>query len=353
VGRSVGHGSAGVLAVTNILVVGPSWVGDMVLAQSLFKILKQRHPESRIDVLAPPWTLPLLARMPEVAEALPLPFKHGVLALGARLALGRSLRERAYDQAIVLPNSLKSALVPFAARARVRTGFVGEWRYGLLNDARRLDRKALPRTVDRFAALALAPGESPPRIPLPALVADAANARSALARLGRGAPTAPVLGVCPGAEYGPAKRWPAEHYAEVARARIAEGWEVWLFGSENDAPVTAEIQSLAGDGCVDLAGRTSLADAIDLMSLSSAVVSNDSGLMHVAAALGKRLAAVYGSSDPLHTPPMSDNAAVLYLGLDCSPCFARKCPLGHLRCLRNISPASVLQALSGPRGSGI
>jgi heptosyltransferase II len=331
---------------TRFLIVGPSWVGDMALAQSLFKVLKQRHPCSRIDVLAPPWTLPLLARMPEVAEGISLPFRHGELALGRRWAFGKSLRQRHYDQAILLPNSLKSAIVPYAARIPVRTGYVGEMRYGLLNDARKLDKSRLPRTVDRFVALGLEPGAVLPAVPDPELVPDTANAAAALARLGHTAPAVPVLGLCPGAEYGPAKRWPAEHYAEVAQAKLNESWEVWLFGSDKDAPVTAEIQRLAGGRCLDLGGRTSLADAIDLMSLCNAVVSNDSGLMHVAAALGRRLAAIYGSSDPRHTPPMSPRATVRYLHLECSPCFERTCPLKHLRCLRNISPASVLEALA-------
>jgi heptosyltransferase II len=342
---------------TRYLIVGPSWVGDMVLAQSLFKVLRQRHPRSRIDVLAPPWTLPLLARMPEVAEGISLPFRHGELALGRRWAFGKSLRQRRYDRAILLPNSLKSAVVPFAARIPVRTGYIGEMRYGLLNDARKLDKGRLPRTVDRFVALGLEPGAALPPVPNPELVPDTANAAAALARLGHAAPAVPVLGLCPGAEYGPAKRWPTEHFAEVAQAKLNESWEVWLFGSDKDAPVTAEIQSLAGGRCLNLGGRTSLADAIDLMSLCTAVVSNDSGLMHVAAALGRCLAAIYGSSDPHHTPPMSPRATVRYLHLECSPCFERTCPLKHLRCLRNISPASVLEALSAygdeVRGTGI
>ncbi len=319
----------------------------MVLAQSLFKVLKQRHPTSRIDVLAPAWTLPLLARMPEVNAGIALPFGHGEAALGARWRLGRQLRARAYDRAIVLPNSLKSALVPFAAHARVRTGFVGELRYGLLNDIRRLDKRALPRTVDRFVALALPAGEALPAIPNPQLRADRDHAARALARLGRTLPTAPVLGLCPGAEYGPAKRWPAEYYACVARAKLDQGWEVWLFGSEKDAPVTRAIQEHTRGRCLDLAGRTALAEAIDLLALCTAVVTNDSGLMHVAAALDRPVVALYGSSDPHHTPPMSAHATVLYRGLSCSPCFARECPLGHLNCLRDIKPEQVLAALGG------
>ncbi len=329
---------------TRFLIIGPSWVGDMVLAQSLFKVIKQRHANARVEVLAPAWTLPLLARMPEVDDSIALPFGHGELAFGARVRLGRSLRGRHYDRAIVLPNSLKSALVPFAAGARRRTGFVGELRYGLLNDIRRLDKRALPRTVDRFVALGIEADEPLPPIPNPRLREDRSNAEAALARLGRGTPGTPVLGLCPGAEYGPAKRWPAEHYAEVARAKLEAGWEVWLFGSDKDAAVTRAIQAQTAGRCLDLAGQTTLTEAIDLLALSTAVVTNDSGLMHVAAALGRPLIALYGSSDPRHTPPMSERATVLYLGLECSPCFERECPLGHRRCLVDLHPRRVLEA---------
>jgi heptosyltransferase-2 len=324
----------------------------MVLAQSLFKVLKRRYPDSRLDVLAPAWTHPLLARMPEVSEAIAAPFTHGKLDLGARFKLGRELRARGYDRAIVLPNSFKSAITPFIARIPRRTGFAGELRYGLLNDVRRLDKRKLPRTVDRFVALALDAGEALPPIPEPRLVADAENARAVLARLGHARPPAAVLGLCPGAEYGPAKRWPAEYFAEVANAKLADGWEVWLFGSDKDAAITAAVQGLTQSRCLDLAGKTTLTEAIDLLALTTAVVSNDSGLMHIAAALDRRLVAVYGSSDPRHTPPLSARATSLHLGLPCSPCFQRECPLGHLRCLKDLPPAVVLQTLDSADGGG-
>ncbi|MHB8623210.1 MAG: lipopolysaccharide heptosyltransferase II [Sulfuricaulis sp.] len=326
------------------LVVGPAWVGDMVLAQSLFRLLKQQHPGCRLDVVAPRWSLPLLERMPEVDEAIGLDIGHGELKLGERWRLGSELRVRDYARAIVLPNSFKSALVPFAARARVRTGFTGEWRYGLLNDIRQLDKQKFPRTVDRFVALALAPDAALPVIAPPRIRADVNQARTALARLGRSLPVTPVLGLCPGAEYGPAKRWPADYFADVAQAKLAAGWEVWLFGSEHDAPVTGAVQSMTGKRCLDLGGKTTIEEVIDLLSLTTTVVTNDSGLMHVAAALDRQVIAIYGSSDPRHTPPLSDHAQVLYLGLECSPCFKRECPLKHLKCLRDLQPAQVLAA---------
>lgn len=332
--------------MSRILVLGPAWVGDMVLAQSLFKTLKAKQPETLIDVAAPAWTLPLLERMPEVSTAIALPFKHGELGLAARVRFGRSLRNRGYRQAILLTNSLKSAILPYAARIPRRTGFLGEYRYALLNDIRPLDRAALPRTVDRFVALGLERDMPlPALIPDPNLVADRDNALQTLHSLGVSMPQTSVLGLCPGAEYGEAKRWPAEHYAEVAGAALAQGWQVWLFGSDKDKAVTSQINALSGGNCLDLGGRTRLGEAIDLMSLTTSVVSNDSGLMHVAAALGKKVVAIYGSSDPHHTPPMSPQAAVLYLGLECSPCFERKCPLLHLNCLKQIEAKTVTTIL--------
>lgn len=326
-----------------ILIIGPSWVGDMVLAHSLFQSLKAQNPDVIIDVAAPAWTLPLLARMPEVHEAIALPFKHGQLALLERIRFGRSLKHKGYAQAILLVNSFKSAILPLAAGIPTRTGFLGELRYGLLNDIRLLDKSRLPRTVDRFVALGLDKNQNLniSKIANPRLIADHNNAQRVLEKNGINKPTEKILGLCPGAEYGAAKRWPAEYYAEVANKALNHGWQVWLFGSDKDIPVTSTINDLVRGRCQDWGGKTNLGEAIDLMSLCDTVISNDSGLMHVAAALDKKLVAIYGSSDPHHTPPMHPQAVVEYLGLDCSPCFKRECPLGHLNCLKQISPASI------------
>ncbi|MCP4041375.1 MAG: lipopolysaccharide heptosyltransferase II [Gammaproteobacteria bacterium] len=329
---------------TRILIIGPSWVGDMVMAQSLFKVLIRRFPEATIDVLAPGWTLPLLERMPEVNDAIDMPLGHGKIGLGIRYRLGKNLRERSYDRTIVLPNSLKSALVPFWARIPLRTGFIGEMRYGLLNDPRRLDPAALPKTVQRFVSLGLEKEQPlPDQLPLPSLEISHDTAQAALARLNVESGEIPILGLCPGAEYGPAKRWPVDYYAEIAKAKQAEGWQTWVFGSTKDAEIGRQLTSLIGEGCTDLTGQTTLAEAIDLMSLVTLIVTNDSGLMHVAAALDRKLVAIYGSSDPGFTPPLHPNATVLRLGLECSPCFKRECPLGHLNCLNNLKPAQVLE----------
>lgn len=328
------------------LIVGPSWIGDMVLAQSLFKFLKIRNPDKEIDVIAPAWTRPLLELMPEVNNAIPIPGLHGCLALGMRLRMGRYLSKQNYNHAIVVPRSFKSAIVPFVAHVKRRTGFLGELRWGMLNDIRKLKGKTLYRTVDRFIELGLEPGETMPEtIPEPSLKIPTQNGIATLLILGEKPPEAPILGICPGVEYGPAKRWPTKHFATVANTKLEEGWQVWLFGSKKDTAINKEIQALTKGRCLDLAGRTTLTESISLMSLTTAVLSNDSGLMHVAAALGRITIAVFGSSDPLCTPPLSNKAKILYLGLSCSPCFKRKCPLGHLNCLNDLLPEQVLTAL--------
>lgn len=333
----------------NILIIGPSWVGDMVMAQTLFTCLRQRHgADCMIDVLAPDWSRPILERMPEVRQALSFPLGHGALELRTRRNIGQSLRGQ-YDQAILLPNSLKSALVPFFADIPLRTGWRGEMRYGLLNDVRKLDKDAYPLMIERFMALAYEPNtELPKPYPRPALQIDPASREQALQHFGLERDR-PVLALCPGAEFGEAKRWPSEHYAAVADAHIRQGWQVWLFGSKKDHAVAEQIRGRLIPGlreeATNLCGDTSLAQAIDLLSCADAVVSNDSGLMHVASALNRPLVAVYGSTSPGFTPPLADRVETLQLGLDCSPCFDRTCRFGHYNCLRDLMPAQVNAAL--------
>jgi len=329
-----------------ILVVAPSWVGDMVMAQTLFKRLHQLHPSLELDVLAPDWTIPLLLRMPEVREAIPNPFRHGEFRLGARYRLGQSLRARGYDQAIVLPNSWKSALVPFFAAIPRRSGYSGELRWGLLNDRRRLDAHKLPLMVERFVALADAPGAVlPTPLPQPALSVDENRRQATLAKLGLTADTK-IAVLCVGAEYGSAKRWPPQHFAALGKMLHEQGYQVWLVGSAKDTEAGAEAARLSDGACLDLCGQTSLDEAVDLLASASVIVSNDSGLMHVAAALGKHLIALYGSSSPGFTPPLSQSAHILSLNLECSPCFKRECPLDHLDCLMKLSPQQVLDEIT-------
>ncbi|MDH4292944.1 MAG: lipopolysaccharide heptosyltransferase II [Betaproteobacteria bacterium] len=323
----------------NILVVGPSWVGDTILSQPLLQLLKQQHPGAQIDYLAPSWTLPLLARMPEVRLGITNPFGHGALQLAARRRLARTLRSAAYDQALVLPNSFKSALIPWFADIPRRTGFRGEARWGLINDLHRLDPARLPQMVQRFAALALPPESPLPEpLPRPALQSSPEQQQRLLARLGLTLEK-PVVAFCPGAEFGPAKRWPETHFAALANLLAARGCAVWLIGSPRDHAVAAAIAQAST--AVNLCGRTDIAEAADLLAATRLVVTNDSGLMHAAAAVGRPVIALYGSSSPHFTPPLSSDARIVTLGLECSPCFKRECPLGHLKCLKDLEPARV------------
>jgi heptosyltransferase-2 len=329
-----------------ILVVGPNWVGDMVMAQSLFMVLLQDNPGVRIDVLAPAWTLPVLDYMPEVYKGLGIPLKRGELGIGTRYRLSKSLASEAYDQVILLPNSLKSALIPFFAEIPRRTGFLGEQRWGLLTDVRRLDKRILRQTVQRFVALAgPVKYSAPPDCPVPRLIVANEEIRRTMDGFSIDDVQGNVLILCPGAEYGPAKRWPVGHYASLANDRVRHGWNVWLLGSQKDQEVCQLINEETGGHCRNYAGKTSLSEAITLMSVADAVVSNDSGLMHIAAALDRNLVALYGSSDPGFTPPLTPKARILRLGLDCSPCFKRECPLGHLHCLTELLPERVISAL--------
>ena len=307
--------------MSRILAVAPNWIGDALMAQPLLARLHEKRRGLRVDVLAPEWVAPVVRRMPEVSEVIATAFAHGPLALRDRWRLGRELRARRYDQAIVLPNTWKSALVPFFADIPLRSGYVGESRYGLLNLLYR--KKDLPMP-EHYAALSEKPGGTPAR-PLPQPRLRHAAHEVAAAKRKFGVPGDYAV-LCPGAEYGPAKRWP--YFAELSASSPVASV---ILGSAKDLPATQGLQG------INLAGKTTLDEAIDLIAGARYVVANDSGLMHVAAALGKPQVALFGSSSPRHTPPLSGAARVLWLQVECSPCFARECPLGHFRCMREMT----------------
>ncbi len=324
------------------LVVGPSWVGDMVMTQPLLRLLRTREPDRHIDLLAPAWSLPVIDRMPEVRNGIVLPVSHGELAFVKRRRLGHSLRATGYGHAIVLPRSLKAALVPWFAGIPRRTGFRGEMRFGLINDMRADDRARTVPTVRRFATLGLAAGEALPELLPPRLRIDAGNQERLLASLELD-PDRPAVALMPGAEYGPAKCWPAGHFARLAARLDAAGRQVWILGSARDSETGAAI---AAEGrAINLCGRTGLVDALDLLARCTHAVSNDSGLLHMAAAAGTHVVGLYGSTSPDRTPPLTAHRTLHYLALPCSPCFRRECPLGHLRCLTDIHPDDVMRTI--------
>lgn len=325
----------------------------MVMAQTLFRVLALRHPGAEIDVLAPDWSRPLLERMPEVDHALVLPVGHGQLALRARWRIGRALRSRRYDWAIVVKRTFKSALIPAIARIPRRTGTLGEARFGLLNDIREAKAETHPLNHRRYVALALDEGEelADAELPPPALRVDPLNRDRSVARLCLDPEAVPV-GLAPGAKYGPAKRWPEKYWIELSQALVDMGRSVWIFGADDERGAGDRIARAVGPGVTNLAGRTSLVDAVDLASLCGCVVSNDSGLMHLAAAAGAHTVALFGSTSPRNTPPLTDRRTILWRELSCSPCFARECPLGHYDCLQGIAPATVVEACVAALAAG-
>lgn len=328
-----------------ILVIGPSWVGDMVMAQSLFRTLVDRWPGVAIDVWAPEWSGPVLERMPQVRAAITHGILHGEFRWRERRAQGRRLRGL-YTHAIVLPRSFKSALIPFHAHVPVRTGYLGEMRLGLINDVRRCPRGQWGATARRFVALGLPSGQPwPVDVPPPMLEADRSNRRRLLRSLGLDTGGG-VVALVPGAEYGAAKRWPADSYAELARGLEAMGRRVWVLGSERERELGEEICRGTSASVRNLCGETRLEDAIDLLALAETTVGNDSGLMHVAAATGSRVVALFGPTSPALTPPLTSRRVIHYLDLPCSPCFERECPLVHNRCMRDLGATRVLESVA-------
>ena len=333
------------MSAPRILIIAPNWLGDCLMAQPLLARLAAKAPQALIDVVAIPAVAPVFRRMPEVAHVIEADFRHGRFGLQDRWRLGRELAGR-YAQAITLPNTWKAALVPYFADVPVRAGYTGESRYGLLNVRHANPKKGAERMpMARFyAQLSEAPGkELPGELSQPHLLADPLRMIAAKVNLGL-RPAERLVALCPGAEYGPAKRWPAEYFAEMASKLKASGATPVVLGSQSDVPTGLMIEQLSHGAAINLCGKTSLDAAIDLIAGSEAVITNDSGLMHVAAALDRPQVALFGSSSPVHTPPLSDAAKVMYLGIECSPCFARVCPLGHFRCMRELTPALVLES---------
>ena len=333
------------------LIIGPSWVGDMVMSQSLYQRLNTLYPDVQIDVLAPAWCHPILERMPEVTHAIKMPIGHGELAFRERWNIAKKLKTHAYTHAIILPNSAKSALIPWFAGIANRTGWKGEMRYGLLTDLRPC-KTDFQYMVERYVALAhdkhtMCQAVTLSNCSTPQLRIDKENQDTSLISFAIDKNKA-LVGLCPGAEFGPAKRWPDEYYADVAQTLIDQGHQIALFGSHKDASVTARIvdnlSKYAQTYCFDLAGKTTLNDAVDLLAACHTVISNDSGLMHVAAAVNTKIIAIYGSSSPQYTPPLAKQIKIVDHFIECRPCFKRECPLGHLKCLKYLPVSQVLDA---------
>jgi heptosyltransferase-2 len=334
------------------LIIAPAWVGDAVMSQALLKFLVQQQNGLMIDVAVPASLVPLFERMPEVNQIIALPFKHG------------QLRPQHYSTAWVLPNSWKSALVPFFAQIKQRIGWRGEMRYGLLNDIRQLDKSHFPLMVERFIALGWtqerwqswsdqttksAATDMPfiERYPdlLPSLEVFEQQRQNSCQQLNFTPHDRPLLALCPGAAFGPSKRWLPEYFGKVACHYLDQGIDIAILGSPEDQHAAEIIMTATQHRCHNWVGKTTLAQAIDLLSLADIVVTNDSGLLHIACALDCSVVAIYGSSSPTFTPPLSRAVTICHLDIACSPCFERHCPLKHFRCMRDLLPQQVIAAI--------
>ncbi|QWD70127.1 lipopolysaccharide heptosyltransferase II [Polynucleobacter sp. UB-Siik-W21] len=338
-----------------ILIIAPNWIGDAVMTQPLLTRLKAQYPESKIDVLASTWVAPIYRACHAVNEVIEAKFEHQQLQWRLRKQLAKDLQSKNYQACFVLPNSFKSALIPWLANIPFRIGYRGELRYGLINlsldNPSKINR---PPMVEHYLALSqlLQDDEENSSSTLrPTLNISSLAKRSVEQKLA-GANINPksLFVFCPGAEYGPTKRWPTKHFAQLAKNILEEdaNAQIILLGGKGDQEIAQNIQAETGlhSNIHNWCGSTSLDEAIALIGIAKAVVSNDSGLMHIAAALKTPQVAIFGSSDPAHTPPLSDKAKVLWLNLPCSPCHQKICPLGHLRCLNNILPQQVLATLN-------
>jgi heptosyltransferase II len=334
-----------------ILVIAPNWIGDAVMSEPLLAAIKASYPHAVIDVLATPWVAPVYRACSEVTEIMEADLRHGQLQWGLRRTLAAQIKKRNYASCYVLPNSLKSALIPWLANIPVRIGYQGELRRFLLTETKANSPKTqrIPM-VEHYASLCAPSGNLNTTFPAPHLTPRASALESARTRLQTaGIAMDALIVLCPGAEYGPSKRWPTAHFAALAQSILEakSNAAVVLLGSPSDRAIgDAIVSGVASQGHIfNWCGATSLDEAIAIISLCSKVVSNDSGLMHIAAALHVPQVAVFGSSDPNHTPPNSVKAAIISLHLPCSPCHQRECPLGHLNCLNQISPERVFAAL--------
>ena len=318
----------------------------MVMVQSLFIALKRQNSSNIIDVVAPAWSAPILARMPEVRNVVTVNLQHGKLQLAERYRVGKSLRGE-YDRAIVLPRTFKSALIPYFAKIPKRTAYRGEMRFGIINDMRKLDTNLTYKAVEKYLQLGALSSQltTAPKIHFPKLVVDKEKRHKTAVRLGINEAT-PAIAFMPGAEFGPSKQWPAKKFGELAKRFKQQGYNIYIFGSPNDIDMGEEIVRAANSTAINLCGKTTLEEVTDLLSLVQVAITNDSGLMHIAAAVGRPIVAIYGSITPKYTPPLTEIKEIQYLGLDCSPCFKKQCPYGHYNCLQGIEVEEVYASVN-------
>ena len=330
--------------IERILIVGPSWVGDSVIAQSLYQYIKQLNTAAVIDVLVPKYLHGLLKRMPQIRRAIEMPLTHRQLGLRKRRQIGISLRN-CYDKAIILPRSFKAALIPWFAKIATRTGLCGEMRYGLINDMRKLDNHTIPRLADRFVRLGQPDQTSVFKcIPPPRLIVNPENARICMQRMKLNCDT-PIMILAPGAGK-PSKQWPPHYFAKIAEHYATKGYQIWILGSANDQAICQCITNMSKVAIDNLCGRTSLEDTVDILAQANIVIANDSGLMHIAAAVDSLVIGIFGPTTPEYTLPISNQIGYSWNKLPCSPCWQNTCRYGHYHCLTQITPFNIMSIVS-------
>ena len=328
-----------------ILIVSPSWIGDVILSQSLLISLKSQYNNKvKIDIYANSWVMDILRRMPEVDDIILNPFEHGKLSLIKRIIEGRKLKKYNYDQVFVLPNSFKSAMVSYFSGIKRRTGFIGEFRYLLINDRYKLNKSLLPLMVDRYNSLAYF-GSKAKYVTFPKLTVNKINQQILIEKFNIDI-NRKIVVFCPAAEFGPSKIWPCKYFAELAELIIDKyDAQIIMLASKKDFAITELIEKFSKSSLINLSGKTSLSDTVDIIALANCVISNDSGLMHVAAAVGSNLIAIYGSTSPGFTPPLLKNACIVTSNISCSPCNKRFCKYGHYNCLNLITPKIIFDKI--------
>lgn len=328
-----------------ILIIAPAWVGDLVMAQTLFKLLRSKYQSGlTLDIFASKFLHPIISRMPEIDNIIENSFQHKELKLRQRIRFGLNLRKKKYDEVIILPNSIKSAIMPFFAGIKKRTGFIGESRYILINNYYKLDKTILPLMIDRFCALANE-GNKVIDINFPLLKIDTNN-QGILRRQFNLDKNKIMIAFCPAAEYGLAKRWPPEYFARLANLLDSNIYQIVILGSKKDKEIAEQILECSNFPIVNLCGKTDLKDVVDILALCEHTITNDSGLMHTAASVNSHIIAIYGSTSENFTPPLTKNAEIVKINLECSPCFARTCKFGHYNCLKMILPEMILEKIS-------
>ncbi len=337
--------------IKKYLIISPSWLGDLIMSQSLYKALKSQDPNCIIDIYAPAYTMPILDRMPEISKKIVNPFEHGAFNFRQRYAEGRKLRDEHYDSVFILPNSLKSAFVGFFANIADRRGFKGESRYILINNMR-TNKNDFPLMVERYVALAfdkniVKTAKDLPKFDYPKLDVKPLN-KDRAEELGLDFSKKNLILGC-GANYGPSKLWPVEYFARVSDWWIENGGNVIGIGSQKDIPTVAKIYEKLSEKnkkhFSDIAGKTNLTEALDIVGSSTAAVCNDSGLMHTVAAADIPQVCIFGSTSTGYTPPLSDKAICVESDEPCHPCFKRTCKFDTYACLKKITPEMVISKL--------